>query len=229
MNADIESQIESCLAYHVLGDADKWIGAPRPSYLEAFLAGASTRAIQTDPNFAYWRIHGVLEYPEFYSRFVASTGHPSLTIRWATALEMTHLSFAEGCLELLDQALVWHREHGIKEDASPGARSTSSAPIEEFWDHFATRPGMYMGSNSGWGLYCFLKGLTDGGDWLGLPEASLNSEVFDSIAKRSADTYGSRFAAFRVYDASPLLGWAGYPRPDANKQIGDNKTLDTKT
>ncbi|MCG8602643.1 MAG: hypothetical protein MI807_21040 [Verrucomicrobiales bacterium] len=229
MTADIESQIESCLAYHVLRDANKWIGVPRPSYLESFLAGASTRAIQTDPDFSYWRVHGVLEYPDFYSRLVASTGHPTLTIRWATALEMTHFSFAEGCSYLLEDALAWHREHGIKEDSPSRSWSSSTAPIEEFWDHFAARPAMYMGSNSGWGLYCFLRGLTDGGDWLGLPEVSLNSEVFDLIAKRSTDAYGSKFAAFRVYDASPLLGWAGYPRPDANTQTGDNKTLDTKT
>jgi hypothetical protein len=218
--SDVELQIESCLAYHVLRDPDKWIGGPRTSYLESFLAGASTRAYQTVPSIEHWRIHGVLEYPEFYSRFVEATGNPSLTIRWATALEMTHLSFAEGCAELLRQALAWHREHGIKE-SGPASGWPSNTSHEVFWDHFAARPAMYLGSNSGWGLYSFLSGLTAGGDWLGLPEIQSNREVFDSITRRSTRAYGSEFAAFRIYDATPLMAWAGYPRRSAETD-GDN-------
>lgn len=147
MNIETESQIESCLAYHVLQNAEKWIEAPRTSYLAAFLTGAKMRAIQTDTSFSAWKIHVVLEYPEFYSPLVASTGNPKLTIKWDTAIEMTHLSFAEGYSELLNQALGWHREYGIKKDISlvfTGTKSTSSQSIEEFWNHFVTRPTIYF-------------------------------------------------------------------------------------
>ena len=189
--------------------------------------GADYRALHADSSFPLWRIHGVLEYPEFYTQFVEATGHPNLTIRWSSALEATHMSFSEGCHTLLEKALHWHQEHGVRSGGHPQSEFSDEL-LEEFWDALALRPALFMGASSGWDLYCFLSGLTRGGDWLGLPTVPIHSAVFHQISERSTTAYGSSFAAFRFYsNASSLLRWAGHPRVEPDSTEGDNKAVDT--
>jgi len=62
-------------------------------------------------------------------------------------------------------------------------------------------------SLSGWRLYCFLHGMKRGGDWLALPDLPRLSEIVDDLSRQSRESYGSDFAAYRVYDAPGLLEW----------------------
>ena len=71
-----------------------------------------------------------------------------------------------------------------------------------------------MGDESGWGLYCFLNGMQKGGDWLGLAPMPRLDDIFGGIKRRSERSYGSEFAAFRVYDARGLLKWVNLPDPE---------------
>jgi hypothetical protein len=168
------------------------------------------RAALTGSNVAQWCIHGPLEIPEFYLPLVARTGHPALTIRWATALQFLHFDLEDASLELLRLIRDWH--------ASPRSEPPAlaeQAPDPPFPDlrmmlgTLARRPGMFLGSNEGWSLRCYLHGMAAGGDWLGLPELFDLRYIVDLIEGRSFESYGSRFAAYRVYSATPLLAWAG--------------------
>jgi hypothetical protein len=205
----VESQIRSCLGYEVLRNPDPWIGAPSASFLESFLIGASFRADYVKSDLPPWRISGVLDDPEFYAPFVHATGRPTLTIRWATAVEMTHLSLADGFALLRDRALEWHRSYGVNEDREEPRGQTFGRSPEAFWSELVARPGMFIGDNSGWKLYCFLQGMSRGGDWLDLPDMPRLRDVVSAIAERSVRAYGSSFAAFRIYNAPELLKWAG--------------------
>ncbi len=209
----LNAEIESCLAYQVLRDPDEWIGAPSASYLQAFLLGAEIRASCVKPSLPRWRVFGVLEDTKFYKPFVAATGHPTLSIKWAIALEMTHFSISAGYTKLRDDALAWHNEHGVAVRETVHKWYSEKTSISEraqiFWTHFAQRPAVFMGDTSGWGLYCFLSGMGRGGDWLALPEMPRLGDIINRIAGQSEDAYGSPFAAFRVYRAEKLLEWAG--------------------
>ena len=214
MTADREAEIESCLAYTVMQSPDPWIGGPSTVYLQAFLSGAIFRRDYVASPLPNWRISGVLDDPAFYKPFIEATGHSTLTIRWATALTMTHHSFAEGLATLRDDALARHREHGVAEDQlntlkSPG--NSAAKDPQAFWNSLANRPAMYFGDDSGWTLYCFLNGMQKGGDWLGLSAMPDLDTVFGGITSRSEQSYGSPFAAFRVYNAQGLLKWVGLP------------------
>ena len=216
MTSDYETEIESCLAYTVMQSPDPWIGSPSTIYLKAFLLGASWRQDYVASQLPDWHIFGVLNDPTFYKPFIDATGHPTLTIGWATALAMTHHSLAEGFTELRDSALAWHRKNGVAKDQFD-TQSPDNSVIEApqvFWNRLATRPGMYCGDDSGWALYCFLNGMHKGGDWLGLSPMPELDNVFGSITARSERSYGSPFAAFRVCKAQGLLQWAGLPNSE---------------
>ena len=208
-----ETEIESCLAYAVLRDPETWIGVRSTSYLQCFLMGAQSRASCVQPDFPIWQIFGVLEDPKFYKPLVAATGNPKLTIKWATALAMTHHSLSDGFEKLRDDAIAWHEENGIAEPLRAAAvsspkRKSPTERADRFWVNFAKRPAMFMGGESGWVLYCYLRGMDRGGDWLGLPEMPRLREVVSSITNRSEQAYGSPFAAFRVYNSDGLIEWA---------------------
>lgn len=212
MSTDIEQQIDSCLAYEVLRHPDEWLGVPSTELLRALLAGAETRADCVAPNLPCRRIYGVLNDPEFFEPYVAATGRAPLSIKWATALAMTHLSLAEGYSKLRDDALAWHRRRGLPEPqiqlAEPVTQSVEEV-TDRLWAQFAWRPAMYAGDIAGWTLYCFLTGMDRGGDWLQLPPMPRLREIVDRIAAESVRHYGSAFAAYRIYDAPSLLEWGG--------------------
>lgn len=200
MTSDIESQIDSCLAYEVLRNPEDWLGGPSTMFLSALLSGAQMRADCVQPDFPEWRISGVLNELAFYQPFVDATGEPTLTIKWETALAMTHFSLAEGFSLLRNRALEWHRTHGVFVEEPDPNYLWPAIDIDEFWSKFAKWPAMYMGHASGWMLYCFLSGMRRGGDWLMLPDMPGLNVVFDGIQAVSEKAYGSPFAAFRVYD-----------------------------
>lgn len=207
---DHQEEIDSCLAYTVLEDPEPWIGYPSTECLDAFLCGVRTRRDYVEPDGPEWRISGVLDEPAFYKQFVDATGRPTLTIRWATALAMTHHSYADGFSKLRTEALAWHRKYGLNEDHLKPIDLSGYARIGEpgpFWKSFASRPAMYIGNGAGWTLYCFLNGMKKGGDWLELATMPRLDEVFGGIQERSENAYGSPFAAFRVYEARSLLEW----------------------
>lgn len=206
MNA-CEPSLEQCLAFEVLSNPEEWLGTSSARCLAAFLHGAETRATQVAHPFPLWKIFGGLEDPEFYTPLVARTGQEKLTIKWATAIELCHLSQSAGLKQLRLDLIGWHQLHGF--DISAVTRLKQ--PESEFWKDFADRPHMYMGQLDSWTLYCYLNGMERGGDWLGLPELPKASEVFSRIRTRSRKAYGSDFGAFRVYATNPgeLLEWGG--------------------
>lgn len=215
-----EAEIRQCLAYEVLREPDEWLGSPSTLNLQAFLFGAESRASCVRPSLPRWRVFGVLEEPEFYGSLVAATGRPSLTLKWAAALEMTHFSAAAAYAKLYQDALVWHREHGVNrtESVHQWRREIDSASERAriFWEGFAKRPAMYIGSLTGWRLFCFLSGMDRGGDWLTLPEMPMLRGIIDAISERSRKSYGTSFAAYRVYSAEDLLEWAGLKPGSSN-------------
>ena len=81
---------DQCLACVVLDDCEAWLGNPSPSYLDIFLKGAQFRAGLTQPALHTWKIFGPLGNSAFSEPLVARTGHPTLSIRWPSALEMIH-------------------------------------------------------------------------------------------------------------------------------------------
>lgn len=214
MANDRDTEIDSCLAYLVLRDPDPWIGGPSTVYLDAFLVGAAFRHGFCESNLPVWRISGVLDDPAFYKPFVEATGHPTLSIRWAKALAMTHHSFAGGFAKLRDEAIKWHLANGVAEDFQSTDKLHRKAATKDshaFWNNLAKRPAMFFGGSSGGMLYCFLNGMKKGGDWLELPPVPELDTIFRSISAQSKQSYGSPFAAFRVYDAQGLLKLVGLP------------------
>lgn len=195
---------EDCLAYAVLQDPDAWLGLASPTALQVFLAGVAMRAATNEPAVPSWRIYGPLQDPAFEKRLVARTGHPRLSIGWATALEFIHFSMADALADLKQHFEEQCEAHWSRE---PVGRSVHPS----FWPSLAKRPGMFLGGETGWHLAWYLAGLTRGGDWLGLPEFARANEISDAIHKKSEQFYGTKFAGFRV--PSPggvqrLLAWA---------------------
>ena len=215
MTVSVHSDLDRCLAWVVLCDYDGWLGEPSPSGLQRVLNGAQARAALTDPSFPCWRIFGPLDQQEFYGPIVARTGRPSLSIKWATAMELLHFSLDEAMADL--QALMrgWYEVHElttVQMVGDPFSINGDGEPdLKGFWRAFAARPGMFLGSGSGVALQQFLTGMDRGGDYLGLPVLPKVRDIVNRIEERSEAAYGSRFGAYRVYGqgAQELLGWAG--------------------
>jgi hypothetical protein len=205
----------NCLALEVLRNYDCWLGTPSPTGLQALLIGAEDRAWFTEARIPEWTIWGPLNDPNFYLPIVALTGHPTLSIKWATAIELIHFSLRDAMTDLQNRLEAWSAGPPPKSDE--GIRS--SPPITPFRDHLAnlvSRPAMYLGNRSAWLLYCYFLGLDRGGDWLRLPALPESREVIDRIESESSRHYGSRFGAYRVYEQDPaeLLSWVGIaPHP----------------
>jgi hypothetical protein len=126
------------------------------------------------------------------------------------ALELIHFSMADAVAELRELVEQAFAAGDISGDV---ARSFPLNEPTEFWRQLASRPAMYLGSESGWHLGWYLAGLTKGGDWLDVPPFPRAEEIADAIHRSSREAYGSDFAGFRVYSgragAQRLLGWAG--------------------
>jgi hypothetical protein len=209
MQTDVKPILENCLAYHVLMNPIPWIGDPSAINFRAFLYGASIRATFMSPKLPEWRVSGVLSEKDFSLLQVAETGNPDLAIDWATAIEILHFSQADGFAYLRSEFLAWHSVNGF---SSEEVGIWSRSPLE-FWQYFLKRPGMYMGASDGWSLYCFLNGMSVGGDWLALPEMLRLDEIFDKLKDQSNSIYGTDFAAFRINDANKLLTDVGLMEP----------------
>lgn len=207
LSAD-EPSLDACLAYAVLNNPDDWLSTPSPMALDIFLAGARHRADVTDPSLPMWRIFGPLNEPEFDKPLLKRTGHPRLNIRWPTALELLHFSMSDAMAELLHLVRKRFSDPSLK---LPGPYSRCEHP--DVWRDFARRPAMFIGNGSAKRLGWYLAGLQKGGDWLGLPPDPEADAIIEAIHQRSKQSYGSEFAAFRVYDspggATTLLSWAG--------------------
>lgn len=203
-------RVEACLAHAVLGRADDWLGLSSPTALRVFLAGAELRAAATQPTLPSWRIHGPLQDPDFDKPLLARTGHSSLSIGWATALELLHFSMTDALSELRSLIEDWFDRGRLKQEP---VGSLALGDPAAFWRGVATRPAMYCGGDSGWHLSWYLAGMTKGGDWLGLPEFPAAGEIADAIHAASKKSHGSRFGGFRVHSgrgsAQALLAWAG--------------------
>jgi len=203
-------QLRDCLASVILDDPATWLGEPSPRMLQAFLDGAKTRAELTRQTLESWRVYGPLDEPDFYLPIVARTGHPTLSIRWATALESLNYSMLDSMLELKALIARWFEERGFDSGSRVG-QPASDADLPRLLRRLARRPGLFLGEPCGWSLHCYLAGMDRGGDWLGLPPLPGLREVVDGIAERSLESYGSTFAAYRIYNRSPeeLLAWVG--------------------
>lgn len=204
------ARLDECLAHAVLRSPDDWLGQPSPTAVEVFLAGAELRAAATAPTFPAWRIHGPLRDPDFSAPLVARTGHASLSIGWAKALELIHFSMADALAELVE--LIEDRLEGGRVSMEPVGSLATGDPAA-FWGSVAARPSMHMGGDSGWHLSWYLAGMTKGGDWLDLPVLPAADEIADAIHMASKEAYGSPFGGFRVHSgpggARALLAWAG--------------------
>jgi hypothetical protein len=206
-----DPSLRDCLAYAVLDDYETWLGTPSPSCLSVFLSGAVTRASLLGHVLPAWRVYGPLELPEFYMPLVARTGHPLLSIKWATAVELHHFSLTAAMRELGQMMQSWVAVHGLETKDEVKYEFCEQMGLDGLLGELARRPGMFLGDTSGWSLYCYLAGMDKGGDWLGLPVLPRLREIVDGIEERSEESYGSRFAAYRVYDGLPaeLLAWVG--------------------
>jgi hypothetical protein len=202
--------LNQCLAYEVLRNPDDWLGMPSTEALQALLTGAEDRAGFTRADLPEWRIAGPLDQAGFYAPLVEATGHPTLSIRWATALELVHFSMRDAITDLRDRVEAWAADFDPS-SSPPSHFSPPAGSVREHLGNLAARPALYLGRNSSWRLYCYLNGLDRGGDWLGLPPLPVAREIFSEMQNQSAAHYGSRFGAFRVYENSPaeLLAWVG--------------------
>ena len=212
--------LADCLARAVVEDCKGWLGVSSTLALRTCLAGAQQRAFHIEPSLPCWRIWGPLDDPQFWQPIVARTGHPTLSIKWATALELLYFASEDALAELsrlmreypLAQSL--HGTRTIRDACT--LNGENGFGIGRFWTALRERPGMFLGSGCGRALHHYLIGLDRGGDWLGLPPLPGLRHVLDTIESQSEDCYGSKFAAYRVHEhegAAKLLGWAldGHP------------------
>lgn len=215
-----QPSLSDCLAHAVVEDCQGWLGVSSTLAVQTCLSGVRDRAFLLDPSLPCWKIWGPLDDPAFWRPLVARTGHPTLSIKWATALEMLYFSSEDALAELLRLM----RDYPLAQSLL-GIRTVREActlddendfGIGRFWAALRERPGAFLGSACGRALHHYLIGLDRGGDWLGLPTLPGLRHVLDTIESQSEDCYGSKFAAYRIYEhegAAELLGWAldGHP------------------
>lgn len=199
-----------CLALEVARSYNGWLGTPSPSGLQALLSGAEERVRYSKARVPEWNVWGPLNDPNFFMPIVALTGHPTLSVRWAGAIELIHFSLQEAMADLRGRLEAWTAATAPKSDEVI-CSSNSMPSLREHLAHLARRPAMYLGQNSAWLLHCYLTGLDRGGDWLRLPPFPELREVIDRIEGKSYHAYGSPFGAYRIYEQEPaeLLLWAG--------------------
>lgn len=204
--------LQNCLAYVVLDDYQAWLGIPSPTCLASFLCGAATRANIVGQAVSNWRVYGPLAEDEFCLALASRIGHPTLTRYWRTAMENHHFCLADAMRELKELMRSWVQQHGFKTagEVEP-FHGEDGVGLLDHLKHIARRTGMYLGQNSGWALRCYLAGMDHGGDWLGLRPLSGLRTIVDGIEAQSQETYGSKFAMYRVYEDSPstILAFVG--------------------
>jgi hypothetical protein len=206
----MEHEIEECLAYHLLRNSSDILGSLTTDHLESFLFGATYRAVLTTEQFPRWRIDGVLSSPDF---FADSFKLDTRLNGWRRAIDMSCFSPDAVLAQLGQRADRWHIEFGVDKNEPVHLFYYSGLPLRdrqaEFWPSFLQRPSMHFQSVTGWGLYCFLIGMTLGGDWLALPEMARATELLNRLSGKSSREYGNEFAAFRLHRTPwGVLEWA---------------------
>jgi len=213
MTTDQRHGLDDCLAYVATRDDEDWLGLPSPNLLQALLDGTSLRADLTRHRCSTWRIYGPLNEERFYQPLVARTGHPTLSIRWATALELYHFSMPAAMRELEQLIRGWSPADHPGADAvfEPVESPNPDRDLRDILRKLARRPGIFLNESSGWALHAYMTGLDRGGDWIGAPELLGVRELVQTIEERSVESYGSTFGAYRVYSHDPetLLAGAG--------------------
>ena len=116
---------------------------PSPRALQTLLSGSLQRATLVEPSLPSWRIFGPLDAPAFWKPIVARTGHPTLTIKWAGALELLHFSNDEA-LDELCRLMVEFDEEAVDTGQTVGSPRTYG--VDQFWSDLRRRPGMFIGS-----------------------------------------------------------------------------------
>ncbi|MEM7456399.1 MAG: hypothetical protein AAF456_18785, partial [Planctomycetota bacterium] len=144
------SEIDSCLAYHVLRYPSGLISEKTLSNLACFLSGATFRAVLKLESFPVWRIEGALAETAFFkTRFDIETEFTG----WQRALEDTSGLPTGFMQELGSSAEQWHLENGVDKARLVRLYFYSSQPIEsresDFWEMFLERPVMHYGVASG--------------------------------------------------------------------------------
>lgn len=194
----------------MLRNATSILGTLTTEHLSSFLLGATFRAVLTSQQFPAWRIHGVLNSPEFFQQSykIETKFHG-----WRRSIEMSSFSPCTILSKLGERAERWHADFGVDKNQTARVHYYANLPLHDrldtFWPLFLQRPSMHCDSVTGWGLYCFLIGMTQGGDWLSLPEIARAEKLFNDLTSKSHLTYGTRFAAFRLHSpAGRVLDWA---------------------
>ena len=201
---------ENCLAHHVVNRSDEYLGELTVDNLAACLYGAAYRAMLATDDFPLWKIEGVLcDEILFHERFGIKMLHGA----WKQGLDI-NVGARGALLETFRSAATWRIDE-TEDVCKDPARIYffSGLPLEErsdvFWPRFLKRPAMHCQSLKGWSLYCFLQGMTIGGDWLGIPRSNRACKLKDLIFEKSLATYGTTFAGFRMHaTASDVIRWA---------------------
>ena len=205
----MKHEIENCLAYHVLRSSSSILGTLTTAHLGSFLYGATYRAILTCDRYPAWRIDGVLTSREFFKQtYKVDTKLQG----WRRSIDISIFSPEKILSKLGNDAERWHINFGVDKNQMAYIYHYAGLPlqnrIDAFWPHFLKRPAMHFECMTGWGLYCFLAGMVQGGDWLKLPEISCANELLKKLKAKSDRIYGTEFAAFRARStASELLKW----------------------
>jgi hypothetical protein len=202
-------ELDTSLAYEVLRDPESWIGVPSVSMLWTFLQGVVWRANCTGSDIDESLIFGVLQDPEFCSGMTEGAPDSSVSV-WRVWIESSHFSLAEGFAHFREAAFDWHAQNGvvtertwITKHANQSCDSRKAAI--KFWPQFLDRPAMYMSSNSGWALFCFLTGMTRGGDWLNIEPMPGAQPLLRLLSEGSMKVFGSAFGLFRYSDNARRL------------------------
>jgi len=207
--------LERSLAYVALRQRHRWLGDSSPLILQNFLLGAEWRVNISGAEVPTWRVCGPPKDPEF-SRPLLAKARVGRSWDWAMAMKVLYRADEDGAKRLLRLMRTFVREHGL--DETPLAWGGRVFTFEHVIGQFATRPGMYLGSESGWDLRACLTGMHVGGDWLALPRLPGLRRLVQAIERRSMKDCGTPWGIYLLSNGPELLESVGArklsPGPD---------------